>query len=208
MGRNRFGAWGLVCVLVAFGPNASAGDWPLADAAERLDRATFRSLIEQRVDVNQAQVDGMTALHWAAFLDDLEMTKLLVRAKADVKTANRYGVTPLSLAAPMATSGWSSSCSMPEPTEHQSLRQRVGLDDRRPHREAWSREVVADRGAEVNAKETRTDRSGCGPRPRGMRRSSRRRQGGGRFPNAVALRVHAPLFARSAKAGPKSFGFS
>jgi uncharacterized protein len=98
MGRNGFGAWGLACVLVGFGANASAADAPLADAAERLERATFRSLLEQRVDVNQAQVDGMTALHWAAYLDDLEMAKLLVRAKADVKTANRYGVTPLSLA--------------------------------------------------------------------------------------------------------------
>ena len=40
----------------------------------------------------------MTALHWAAYHDDLETAKLLVDAKADVKAANRYGVTPLSLA--------------------------------------------------------------------------------------------------------------
>ena len=55
-------------------------------------------MIEHRVDVNQAQVDGMTALHWAVYHDDLETAKLLVDAKADVKAANRYGVTPLSLA--------------------------------------------------------------------------------------------------------------
>ena len=40
----------------------------------------------------------MTALHWAVHHDDLETAKLLVDAKANVKAANRYGVTPLSLA--------------------------------------------------------------------------------------------------------------
>ena len=40
----------------------------------------------------------MTALHWAAYHDDLETAKLLVDARANVKAANRYGVTPLSLA--------------------------------------------------------------------------------------------------------------
>jgi ankyrin repeat protein len=40
----------------------------------------------------------MTALHWAAYHDDLETMQLLVRAGANVKAANRYGVTPLSSA--------------------------------------------------------------------------------------------------------------
>ena len=73
-------------------------DAPLADAAEKMDRASVRALLEQRVDVNTPQADGMTALHWAAYHDDLETAKLLVRAGANVKAANRYGVTPLSLA--------------------------------------------------------------------------------------------------------------
>ena len=63
-----------------------------------MDRATIRALLKQRVDVNAPQVDGMTALHWAAYQDDLEIAELLVRAGANVKAANRYGVTPLSLA--------------------------------------------------------------------------------------------------------------
>jgi uncharacterized protein len=71
---------------------------PLADAAEKLDRARVRALISQRVDVNAPQPDGMTALHWASYQDDLDLTTLLVRAGANVKAANRYGVTPLSLA--------------------------------------------------------------------------------------------------------------
>ena len=71
---------------------------PLADAAEKSDRAVIRTLLKQHADVNAPQADGMTALHWAAYRDDLDTTKLLVEAKANVKATNRYGVTPLSLA--------------------------------------------------------------------------------------------------------------
>ncbi|HEV8132151.1 MAG TPA: ankyrin repeat domain-containing protein [Acidobacteriota bacterium] len=71
---------------------------PLADAVEKMDRARIRALLQQRVNVNAPQIDGMTALHWAAYQDNLEMAEMLVRAGADVKAANRYGVTPLSFA--------------------------------------------------------------------------------------------------------------
>ncbi len=98
MGLRRSGTCGMVLVFLASVSTVNGADAPLADAAEKSDRATVRALLERRVDVNQAQVDGMTALHWAAHLDDLESAKLLVNAKADVKAANRYGVTPLSLA--------------------------------------------------------------------------------------------------------------
>ena len=60
--------------------------------------ATVRALLNQHADVNAPQVDGMTALHWAAYHDDVEIAGLLLRAGANVKAANRYGVTPLSLA--------------------------------------------------------------------------------------------------------------
>ena len=40
----------------------------------------------------------MTALHWAAVPAICEIAELLIRAGANVKAANRYGVTPLSLA--------------------------------------------------------------------------------------------------------------
>jgi ankyrin repeat protein len=71
----------------------------LADAAEHGDRAAVRELIAQGSAVNAAQVDGMTALHWAAYNDDLETAQLLIEAKANVETTNRYGVSALSLAA-------------------------------------------------------------------------------------------------------------
>ena len=49
--------------------------------------------------MNAAEADGTTGLHWAVRADDLETVRLLLRAGADAKAANRYGVTPLSLAA-------------------------------------------------------------------------------------------------------------
>jgi ankyrin repeat protein len=98
MSRNPFNASGLALVLTVTGPAAAVADAPLADEAERSARADVRALLARHADVNQAQADGMTALHWAAYLDDTETAKLLVDAGADVKAANRYGVTPLSLA--------------------------------------------------------------------------------------------------------------
>ena len=70
----------------------------VADAAAKLDYASVRALLAERAEVNAAQADGMTALHWAAYLDDIALAKTLCEAGADVKAANRYGVTPLSLA--------------------------------------------------------------------------------------------------------------
>src|SRR5262245_60770589 len=42
--------------------------------------------------------DGTTALHWAAYQNDLAIARLLLDAGADATAANRYGVRPLSLA--------------------------------------------------------------------------------------------------------------
>src|SRR5262245_23216979 len=81
--------------LVAF---SHAAEPRLADAAEKQGDASIRTLRKQHSDVNAPQADGMTALHWAAYLDDLEIAKALADANANVKATNRYGVTPLSLA--------------------------------------------------------------------------------------------------------------
>jgi len=71
----------------------------LPDAAMNADHQTLRALIDQKADINAAQPDGMTALHWAVRLDDLETAKLLIHAGANVQAVNRFGLTPLSLAA-------------------------------------------------------------------------------------------------------------
>ena len=79
---------------------ALAADAPVADAAMNGDVETVRALLAGGADVNAAQGDGMTALHWAAFQDDHTLAQLLLEAEADVAAATRVGaITPLSLAA-------------------------------------------------------------------------------------------------------------
>ena len=98
MRMKQFGICGMALLLSTVNMLGASPDAPLADAAEKMDRARIRTLLQQRVDVNTPQIDGMTALHWATYQDDLETEELLVRAGAKVNAANRYGVTPLSLA--------------------------------------------------------------------------------------------------------------
>jgi ankyrin repeat protein len=71
----------------------------VADAAMHGDRASVRALIDKKADVNGAQVDGTTALHWAVRADDLEMTEILLKAGARASAANQSGATPMLLAA-------------------------------------------------------------------------------------------------------------
>ena len=74
-------------------------DLRIADAAMQGDRDGVRALIGQKADVNSAQGDGMTALHWAAFHDDLETAKILLAAGAHWNTTTRNGaLTPLLMA--------------------------------------------------------------------------------------------------------------
>jgi uncharacterized protein len=79
-------------------PAVAASRPALADAAEQGDKAGIRQLLGAGVDVNAAQADGTTALHWAAYRDDAETIALLVRAGANVNAVNRYGVPPLAQA--------------------------------------------------------------------------------------------------------------
>jgi len=90
---------GLVLLLVGLaGVVRGAETAALADAAEQRDKARVRHLLDTGVDVNAGQIDGTTALHWAAYHDDAETAAWLVRAGAHVNAVNRYGVPPLSLA--------------------------------------------------------------------------------------------------------------
>ena len=76
----------------------AAVDAPLANAVQHMDRDTVRHLLERRIDVNVPQADGTTALHWAAYNDDLDLVNRLLAAGANARASNRYGVTPLTLA--------------------------------------------------------------------------------------------------------------
>ena len=73
---------------------------PIAGAAQSGDREAVRALLKKGVDVNEAQGDGTTALHWAAMTGDAEMAQMLLVAGANVRATTRLGAyTPLYLAA-------------------------------------------------------------------------------------------------------------
>ncbi len=89
----------MVTGLLVLGAGAPF-DSPVADAAERGDSGAVRALLEQGADANAAQPDGMTALHWAAVGNHVEIATMLVYAGATVKATTRLGgYTPLHLAA-------------------------------------------------------------------------------------------------------------
>lgn len=93
MSALRLFALTLPLFLAAFAADASEA--LLADAVEQNDRGRVEELLGRASNVNAAQPDGMTALHWAAHRDDSATAQRLVRSGADVTAANRYGVTPL-----------------------------------------------------------------------------------------------------------------
>ncbi len=89
--------------LVALGLTAwvhAAASAPLADAAMNGDSRAVMALLKQAADVNAAQGDGMTALHWAAMRNDAELAQTLLYAGANLRATTRIGnYTPLLLAA-------------------------------------------------------------------------------------------------------------
>lgn len=90
---------GLVMAATVAAAAPAAIDARIADAAMQRDTAAVGSLLKQGLDVNAAQGDGTTALHWAAYHGDLEMTQLLLKAGASVRSVTRIGLmTPLFMA--------------------------------------------------------------------------------------------------------------
>ena len=196
MGQTHVGTWLLALVPRRFRPRTRSPPTPRLRTQQRskID-AIVRSLIAQKADVNQAQADGMTALHWSAYHDDLETAKLLVYAKANVNAVNRYGVTPLSLA-----------CA----TRRRSNGQALARCRRRAPTPNWRREtplmiaartgkvgpregVARPRGGRQRARATQPD----GPDVGGGRRTCEGRRaparGGGRLPHTVVVRIHAAV---------------
>ena len=85
----------LLVGLVGSGLLAVGPDLPLVNAARNADHEAVRSLLKGGVNVNAAEADGATALHWASYRDDGEVVDLLIRAGATVNAANDLGATPL-----------------------------------------------------------------------------------------------------------------
>jgi ankyrin repeat protein len=96
--RQLAGAW-LAAAALALSNGAAGGEGVrVVDAVKTGSATAVRALLKQKVDVNAAEPDGTTALHWAAHAGNLELTQLLLQAGARVNAVNRYGVAPLRLA--------------------------------------------------------------------------------------------------------------
>lgn len=103
--RKLIAGFGLAVLLTA-ALSASIADSPIANAAMSGDRDAVKALLKKGLDVNEAQGDGTTALHWAAIKGDAEMAQMLVFAGANVRATTRIGAyTPLYLAAKGGHSG-------------------------------------------------------------------------------------------------------
>ncbi|MFN8059733.1 MAG: ankyrin repeat domain-containing protein [Vicinamibacterales bacterium] len=129
---------------------------PIADAAMQRDTAAIKALLKQAGDVNAAQADGMTALHWAAMNGDAELAQLLLYAGANLKAATRLGsYTPLFLAsqqghAPVIETlikgGGDANAATPSGTTPLMVAAASGRTD--------AVKVLLDHGANVNARES------------------------------------------------------
>lgn len=75
-------------------------DAAVAAAAQQGDVEQVRALLREGEDVNAAQGDGMTALHWAAYRGETEMVDVLIYAGANLEAKTRVAdYTPLLIAA-------------------------------------------------------------------------------------------------------------
>ncbi len=89
--------------VVAFSLASCAIAWAanprVVDAVKQRDAGALAELLHRHADVNAADGDGATALHWAAHWSDIEMARQLIKAGANVNAADDERVTPLDLAA-------------------------------------------------------------------------------------------------------------
>ena len=120
----------------------------------RRDNAEVRRLVQSGADVNAAQADGATALHWAAYHGDASLALLLLEAGADVAAANRNGSTPLWLAASQGDAPMIEALLKGGADANEQLplgRRPLMLAARSGHVDAVR--ALLDGGADVNAKE-------------------------------------------------------
>ncbi len=91
MHRQTFSGIVVLALILATSANAKS----VADAAEERDGESLRALLKAGENVNEPQVDGTTALQWAAYNGDAAMAAALIEAGADVNARNAYGASAL-----------------------------------------------------------------------------------------------------------------
>src|SRR5687767_12459141 len=93
----------LIALLRFSGLAVAADDVRLVSAAKNGDTAAARSPTQQRVPVNGVDAECLTAVQSAAHWNDAALVRLVIGAGANVRVANRYGVTHLHEASTVAS---------------------------------------------------------------------------------------------------------
>ena len=93
----------LLTLVAPRGAAAAGVETRLADAAMKRDVAAVRALIAKKVDVNAPGSDGYAGAALGGARRRRRDGALLLGAGAKATLANRFGVTPLALAAATAT---------------------------------------------------------------------------------------------------------
>ncbi|MEJ1962331.1 MAG: ankyrin repeat domain-containing protein [Gammaproteobacteria bacterium] len=88
----------LAAIAQLFGPASALAASDVADAVMHRDSARLIQLISARADVNAAQPDGTTALHWAAYHGDTSAGRGAPAGACESNAVTGTGMTPLSLA--------------------------------------------------------------------------------------------------------------
>ena len=73
---------------------AVAADDSLARLIQAGDRDAALEMINAGADVNAAQGDGTTPLHWAIYKIDADLTRALLERGAQPDVINSYGSSP------------------------------------------------------------------------------------------------------------------
>jgi ankyrin repeat protein len=85
----------LLCACLLLAPLISQAQSELADSIQNGRLTAALELMTEGTDVNAAQADGTTPLHWATYRLDRGLVERLLAAGADPSPSNDYGATPL-----------------------------------------------------------------------------------------------------------------
>ncbi len=91
----------LTMLVLGFAATTLSEETPtsqIATAAEFENWSLVDKLIQANESIDAAQVDGMTALHWAVYHQHERTVRKLIESKANVNLATRYNVVPLMIA--------------------------------------------------------------------------------------------------------------
>ena len=114
----------------------------------------MRALLKKGLDVNEAQGDGTTALHWAAIKGDAEMAQMLIYAGANVRATTVWARIRRCILPPRAvTPRWWRRCSPPAPTPRRDQERHDAADDRGGRRRHQDDSTLVENGADINAKD-------------------------------------------------------